>query len=81
VADVVKAMSVPSREFESRALSEIRALPAAHPLRAILKLRGGERAHPPRRGWLLSFMLLYDPVRRLVEPPLANDLSILQIST
>lgn len=49
-------MRVPSREFESRALSEIRALPAARPLRAILKLRGGERAHPPRRGGCAPFL-------------------------
>lgn len=30
--DVLKAMRAPCREFESRALSEIRALPPATPL-------------------------------------------------
>lgn len=42
--DVLKAMRVPPREFESRALSEIRALPGpgCTPSRAVLKLRDGE---------------------------------------
>lgn len=78
----MKAMRVPSREFESRALSEIRALPGPrlHPFARGSKVTGW-RMSAPHEGGSFPSLLLYDPLRCLLEPPLENDLSTLQVLT